>query len=358
MDNTGDHKPTDRTNLKEDFPDVKKLTSNEMEDIDSLFDESEWEAYMQKEPLPLADNVSDDLFRTIQGKTIYAEATSVPKRQKIYSLRPLYRVVAAVAIFFFVALGIYYFTNPVISDAVVEQELVLTQQVTSGAASKTVHLPDGSVAILAPHSTLTYLSNFTPNERDISLVGSARFQVSKDPNRPFAVACNELVTVAVGTEFTVRETVDATEVTLHEGSVKVYAKSDKDHVSDLQAGDKISYSTKGGVWNYVAAIQPANVEERAKEDIKTSKAVDNSPAYVVERGQLVFKNVAFTKLVASLESIYGCTISFPKDMATSNMYLSIDTNQSVTMVLNNIVLLNDLQLESVGNNQYRIIPKK
>jgi transmembrane sensor len=83
----------------------------------------------------------------------------------------------------------------------------------------TVVLPDGSEVLLNTNSQIEV--SFSATSRDITLHrGEAQFTVTKDEARPFRVHANGGIVEAVGTMFTVQETLGKTlEVTVIEGVV-------------------------------------------------------------------------------------------------------------------------------------------
>jgi transmembrane sensor len=81
------------------------------------------------------------------------------------------------------------------------------EKITGGAATiagqrTLVRLPDSSVAILGPASTLRY--TFNRGARDVVLDGMAEFRVVHDTTRRFTVRARNAVVTDIGTEFVVR----------------------------------------------------------------------------------------------------------------------------------------------------------
>lgn len=84
---------------------------------------------------------------------------------------------------------------------------VVDGKITGGAATiagqrTVVPLPDSSVAILGPASTLRYA--FNRGARDVVLDGMAEFRVVHDTTRRFTVRAGNAVVTDIGTEFVVR----------------------------------------------------------------------------------------------------------------------------------------------------------
>jgi transmembrane sensor len=93
---------------------------------------------------------------------------------------------------------------------------------TAVGEQRSVTLADGSVVFLNTDSELRV--RWTARERHMDLLrGEARFQVTKNPARPFIVATQEATVRAVGTVFNVRTGEATTQVAVLEGRVEVNA---------------------------------------------------------------------------------------------------------------------------------------
>ena len=97
---------------------------------------------------------------------------------------------------------------------------------TAIGEQRRITLADGSHLDLAPGSRV--ITHFTLAKRDVRLDrGQAFFQVVHNVTRPFIVHANNLTVTAVGTEFDVRISPDATAVTVMEGRIKVSSDAEK-----------------------------------------------------------------------------------------------------------------------------------
>ena len=84
-------------------------------------------------------------------------------------------------------------------------------------------LADGSIIALNTNSHASV--DYTGDLRVVRLLnGEANFDVAKNPSRPFVVYAGTGMVWAVGTAFNVRFTTDVVDVTVTEGTVKVYAE--------------------------------------------------------------------------------------------------------------------------------------
>lgn len=144
-----------------------------------------------------------------------------------------------------------------------------------------VQLTDGSRITL--NGATRILVNIGARERSITVVGGeARFQVTKDQGRSFAVRTSRAVVRVTGTDFAVREQTSATRVVLSEGSVVLE--------------DPVTGATE-------AALTPG---QRAVYDDADHGAVrigtaDPSAELAWLDGQLVFKSTSLANALAEFE---------------------------------------------------------
>ncbi|MEM1404803.1 MAG: FecR domain-containing protein [Pseudomonadota bacterium] len=86
--------------------------------------------------------------------------------------------------------------------------------------TESVMLSDGSLVTLGAASTIQ--TSISSDERVVRLIdGTAFFEVSSDPDRPFVVKADQLMATVLGTTFDVRIAGDVTSVAVAEGSVEV-----------------------------------------------------------------------------------------------------------------------------------------
>jgi transmembrane sensor len=110
----------------------------------------------------------------------------------------------------------------------------VTEFATVVGEQHSVTLQDGSVVFLNTNSKVDV--RWSAAERHIDLIrGEARFQVARDPTRPFIVATTNAQVRAVGTVFNVRASARSTQVAVMEGQVVVTLAPPGGAVSELEA---------------------------------------------------------------------------------------------------------------------------
>ncbi len=136
---------------------------------------------------------------------------------------------------------------------------------------RVVRLTDGSTVALDSRTRLTV--RYSDDARRLVLErGQARFDVAKNPLRPFSVKAGDRTVVATGTAFNIDILDDDVAVTLIEGSVVVTPRDEARPPVALRSGQRLTAS---------AAVEAVNVED----------------ATAWQRGKLVFDNVPLAKAV-------------------------------------------------------------
>jgi len=121
---------------------------------------------------------------------------------------------------------------------------------TTGVGERrTLTLADGSVVTLDARSRIQV--KYRDRERLIDLTqGQARFDVAKDPSRPFRVSAGQETVLALGTQFNVELMADSLLVTLIEGRVAVMPEAPSPRTEpaaqiDLAAGEGLKVRHDG-----------------------------------------------------------------------------------------------------------------
>lgn len=194
------------------------------------------------------------------------------------------------------------------------KSVTLVQQCTGMAQVRKVTLPDGTVVWLAPESSITYPSDFSPKDRVICMNGEVFFDVMKDETRPFIVKTSHLSIEALGTSFNVSAYPDNPKIyaTLQTGKIKV---NDKDDTR---------------IW----ALEP---DKQLVYDIMTGEAdIHESDAAAVSswrNGLLDFDEVDFIDLVLALEKYFGVTIHvYNSGFNHQRLHVSFNKQDSIDLI--------------------------
>ncbi|MVM32096.1 DUF4974 domain-containing protein [Spirosoma sp. HMF4905] len=280
---------------------------------------------------------AQEALRAIQGDTFVLPSAKV--RQNIRQIMeatepvqisqpvvwyqmPVWRWAAAAI----VLLGVTWFSwqqnqldaNP---SARIYQQLVATaesplEEVTNTTTrSHLIMLSDGSSVLLQPNSRISYPKQFNEHvKREVYLIGEAFFEVAKNPEKPFFVYADNLITKVLGTSFTVRTDEKAqVNVIVKTGKVSVFTRSDKERVEKQQ-----SKQLTGLVLTPNQRVQFDQDENRLLRSLVDSPTLLNMP---IQQSMFEFGNTPINQVFASLERAYGVEIVFDAEVM-KNCYLT------------------------------------
>jgi len=151
-----------------------------------------------------------------------------------------------------------------------------------------VILPDSSMVWLNPGATLAYPSAFTGKLRQVTMVGEAFFEVTKDPEHPFVILSGKIKTKVWGTSFRIRAIPGEkdTKVSVLTGKVTVSASADE------------------------VSLLPHEEATYKANDSKLVKAAipESSDVIVWRKANLSFENTALSQIAAELNNFYHVQI--------------------------------------------------
>lgn len=193
------------------------------------------------------------------------------------------------------------------SKLVGQSKTPLKEVVNQGAEALEVALPDGSRVFLASQSKLSYARDFTRQNRDVYLSGEAFFDVAKNPEKPFTVYANELVTRVLGTSFTVRAFEQDSRVTVavKTGRVSVFANR---HQADVDP------ETKGII------LIPNQQADFQRESETISRSLVDQPRVMIAKKDLDkfnFNDAPVTQVFDAMENAYGVDFLFDREALAS-----------------------------------------
>lgn len=183
--------------------------------------------------------------------------------------------------------------------------VILQEKVNYSDKPVKVLLPDQSTVWLQPQSRISYARDFTtPAKREVYLSGDAFFQVAKNPDKPFFVYADELVTKVLGTSFWVkaRETGKQVVVQVKTGKVSVFARTDS-RANAMRANRELE-----GV-----VLTPNQQLMFSRTEVRMKKSLVEEPAPVLAQS-FVFKDEPVARIFTALEQAYGIDIIYDEDL--------------------------------------------
>ena len=160
---------------------------------------------------------------------------------------------------------------------------------THDSGSKRVQLPDGSILMLNPGSTIRFAEKFDRPQREIFMPdGEVYYDVAKDSKRPFIIHAGGLTIRVLGTSFNIRTVrgMKEQEVLVKDGKVSVQ-KNDK-VLAELTTGKQLVYDTTDG--HYIINDHKELLAER------------------LQQGWMVFDNASYADMCLLMATRYHATI--------------------------------------------------
>jgi len=203
-----------------------------------------------------------------------------------------------------------------------------TKEITV-VAQKTVlndTLPDRSVVTVNKGSSISYLSKFKGETRQVSLKGEAFFNVTPNKKKPFIISVNDVQITVVGTSFNVKTVNGNTDVVVETGIVKV-TRAGK--TVELKANEEVVVNAKD------SALTKEKVSDQLYKYYRTKEFIcDDTPLW---------------KLVEVINEAYNShvVIGDPalKDMGITTTF----NNESLEQVLNVISLTLNIKIIKEGD---------
>jgi len=177
-----------------------------------------------------------------------------------------------------------------------------------------ITLSDGSSVLLQPESRLSFPAKFSGSKRTVYLSGEAFFEISKNPEQPFLVYANELVTKVVGTSFRVKAFSNQRDIEVVVRTGKVNVSSSQGSISGSDKGDVLLLPNQGVRFSRESlAFEKINDLTQEKQ---ISQKLSN-----IERLSFEFSDVPVAQIFRTIEQAYLVEVDFPEEKL-KNCYLT------------------------------------
>jgi transmembrane sensor len=266
-----------------------------------LIDEEPRQNYTEKE----WETLQYKLWRKIEEES-FEPADASPETTTGFGFWRPYRVGIAASVTLLLGIGAWWYLNKQNSQSAIvssqQSKSEFTSMDNTSAKPIRIDLEDGSSVTLSPHSQLQYPNHFAANKREVQLTGEALFEVSKNPEKPFYVITDKLVTKVLGTSFYVR-TVEATkkvEVEVLTGKVSVYEKEKVNNVNPgvvLTPNHKVTFFTAEK--HFITGL--------VEKPLPQIQAITKQPE------TFEFDDAPIGEVLNKLEKVYGIDIELEND---------------------------------------------
>ncbi|NBB21876.1 DUF4974 domain-containing protein [Runella sp. CRIBMP] len=208
-----------------------------------------------------------------------------------------------------------------------QSESPLTEKVNDTPKPILVTLADGSSIFLSPKSRISYAKTFNEgSKREVYLSGEAFFEVAKNPNKPFFVYANELVTKVLGTSFNVKAFPEDknVEVKVRTGRVAV-AVAEK-----ISNRKNISNREREGI-----VLLPNQQAVLSRQEIRLVKSLVENPTLLSAttptpmRYSFVFEAAQASDVFNMIEKAYGIDMVFDEEIFSKCQFTADLTDESL-----------------------------
>lgn len=283
-----------------------------------------WDEFLRQNPdAAAAITEARDVLRLMDARTeanfpmdeqVQAMLTGIHERLAETPVRSLWssgwRWAAAAGVVLALGTGWWWQTHQAPANTAYQQLTAgattpLVEKVNTGSRPLPVVLPDGSTVHLQPNSRLSYAASFALQpKRDVYLTGEAFFEVARNPQRPFFVYANELVTKVLGTSFWVKafEKDPQVTVSVRTGKVAVFTRTDPNATRQ-----KATRELSGLVLTPNQQLVFARSEVRMQKALVPHPELVNQPANALA---FEYRDVPVTRVFTDLKKAYGIDIVY------------------------------------------------
>jgi len=189
-------------------------------------------------------------------------------------------------------------------------------------------LPDSTYVWLNSGSELQYSSEYTAQNRQVSMKGECFFDVVKDAAHPFVVRGSKFQVKVFGTRFNVNEdnTNDLADVTLVSGKVQVLSLNNQP-ISELNPGQQL-------------------VCNQGEYHLQKAENLESLTAWL--NNMLIFENQPFEDVIHYLEKWYGVKIHLDRTLYYSHNYTFKVKTESLREVLELISVITPIEYRIEG----------
>ncbi len=192
------------------------------------------------------------------------------------------------------------------------------QQFDAVAEQRTIELEDKSIITLFKNARLQVTPGFNDKTRTVRLEGDARFDIAKNPDKPFIILNKDIEVEVLGTSFTIQQRADFNTTYVHSGKVKA------------------SYQNQ----SVVAVAQQKIVKDNQTGQLSlVNLDVDVSEALLTQT--IRCRDIRIDSLSRLVEELYNIRIEFSPSIAARKITSTYLTTETPDQVVENIALTLD-----------------
>ena len=247
-------------------------------------------------------------------------------------------------------IGFFVFRGVITPQSNPPETASLNEITTRMGSRSKVQLPDGSIVWLNAGSKLVYDKNYGQQQREVTLLGEAFFDVKKHASKPFIIHASNINIKVLGTAFNVKAYPDdkKIETSLIRGSIEVTINNRPDNKIILSPNEKliVENETAAKLQSKQGPAQPAIAFQKLHYNAIDSTIAET--AWVADR--LTVREETFGELAIKMERWYDVQIEI-RNESLPNKVLSVSfENETVDQALEALKELFQFRYEKTGNN--------
>lgn len=317
-----------------------------------------WENYIKAHPEQEATiNEARRFYMILSGhkKPLNSQLELMKKEMiseqgaKIVPIKKNYTWLKVAAVFLLVSVGVILFRNNAVQTGQLKN--LVTSYSTSAAERKKITLPDGTVIVLNAKSTLRLNKDFNVNNRELTLVGEAYFDVTHNKDKPFKVLTADFDINVLGTIFNVKAYPDETtsEAVLIKGVIVMEGNRNKGNSITLKPSQKVTFYK---ILPQLPKKKQQTVAARYPE-ITINSYTKKNDSTIVEmawvQNRLEIQDQSFADLKKTLERWYNVEIVFTDKDIEKYHFTATFKNETLTEVLYALQCAEHFKYEIKGN---------
>lgn len=231
-------------------------------------------------------------------------------------------------------LGVWFFAKPnqkthSYNSNIADSRQRLVEKVNTLGIPMSIVFADGSKVRLAPASRLSFPEHFNEGDkREVYLSGEAFFEVAKNPERPFFVYSNELVTKVLGTSFNIKAYEQDQDIVVNVTSGKVAVSIAEDAKPSTASGE-------GKVQDLL--LLPNQQAVLSRKEAELVRSLVKEPVLVranAAQKEFVFTRTSVNEVFETLKTAYSVPIIYDAalfarcelsaDLTTESLYEKLD----------------------------------
>jgi transmembrane sensor len=284
----------------------------------------------------LPPHVAQEIIRNIyQAEKNTADIIPIKKRRTIG-----WKWIAAASVIFLIASSAAYLYFPKRSDQETFAAIVpdnITTHTNNTTLPEDLALADGSHILLSPQSKIHFPRLFSDDKREVYLEGEAFFEIAKNPQKPFFVYYNNIVTKVLGTSFTINtnKKTGNIEVAVKTGKVQVYENEKLVEYRKAEAAVIITPNQKAIYQKDSRLFETALVDQpQTLQDLQRS----TWDSVITGNEKFVYDQEPLNNVFRHIEASYGIEI-VTENSATNNCIFTGDVSSNDLYTKLNIICL-------------------